>query len=508
MEIIQLQLLQVETKNSKTISSENLVVVFNADSCKFYYNDGTMYEANIPFLLQKAWILPSGLLLWRKPELNEDETSQIPFLFSWNHPLEEIKWVPLSWPQKEFMKFNDTILNVQDVGRIFIFTRDEWNLYLWEYKVLQVTGKNLDRNYSIHRSSPVNCLKESISNALGDTRSKHGMELLMSINASGCIKKVFVTCFKGNTILWVVSDQELKGYNVFSKELLISESCLDAALVKATSQDNFDVLILKKQGTLFLWNNSYGLNSVVLPKDFYFSLPRKRSIEESCLEKKARIIELQEPMDEIRDSVNLTFSDGTVYNAKFNFKWKSTIVKRLMDAIQGQIEISKEAAIVKRFQNFHFSSEYNNLREDDEFGNFVIILYSFLDIKFRNDSGNGHKKISDIQRKIPKSVLSALKISQNVLFQSRFGNLVSKSQSLKREIQSNLVLEVDDLKALLLSFHLVYESLKLNVVLKKYLAELGEFLLEIASSIGALWFVEYYRSDGIPQGMILMSHLV
>ena len=492
MEITQLAALQEHDNGTNS----EFRVVFDTNSCTFYYNDGSTIEANVPFLLEKAWTISSTLLLWRKPEANEDCTSQIPFLFSWNHALQEIKWVPLSLANKEFMKFNDSILNVQDIGKIFISTRDENCLYLWEYKELIGPGKVLDRNYSIHRSSPVYGLKESISNALGDTRSKMGMELLMSleINTLENVKKVFVSSFKEQTIFWILSNQELKGYKVHSKELFISESCLDAALIKATTSQDSDVLILKNGGDLMLWSQYYGINSVFLPRDFYFSLPRKRSLEESCLEKKAKMVELQELKD-YHDSVKIVFSDGIAYKAKLDFSCKSTLLKRLLDGIHGQLEISKESAIIKRFQNFHFSSQYKSLKEEDEFGNFVISFFSFVDLKnYLQNIGKCSKKIADIQGKIPVSVISALKISRNF---GRFQNLLNSSQSLQKELQSRLILQVDDLKILLVSFQLVYESLKLNILLHKYLIEMGEFLYGIASVIGAHKFLEYYRFDGV-----------
>lgn len=493
--------MRIQILNELKDSIKDVQVLIDADSCKFYYKDGSMYEANIPFLLAKAWELPSGLLLWRKPELNEDCSSQIPFLFSWHHPLQEIKWIPLS-DDREYLKFNDKILKVQDMGRIFMISRDDFMLYLWEYKVLQMKGKNLDRNYSIHRSSPVNALKESISNALGDTRSKLGMELLMSLSVTESIKKVFVSTSRGNLILWVLSNQELKGYNVSAREVLVSQECVDAALVYATSMEEFDVLILKSKGELVLWNHLYGINSVFLPKEFYFSLPRKRSLEESCLEKKARIVEFKES-DKVDDSVNLVFSDGTVYKATFDFKFKSSLVQRLIIGIQGQIEISKECAIVKRFLSFHFSSQYDSLKEDDEFGNLAIVLFSFMDLPVQSNLGKWGKKMTDIQRKIPRSILSALQVPDDAMFQSRFGKLIRSAQSLKRELQSNLLLQVDDLKAILQSFHLIYESLKLNIVLHKYLLELGEFLLRISLKIGAIRYVEYYHFDGIPKCILI-----
>jgi hypothetical protein len=490
MEITQIQ--QIEQECTKDVS-----VVFDADSCKFYFKDGSMYEANIPFLLAKAWELPSGLLLWRKPEANEDHTSPIPFLFFWEHPLEEIQWIPLE--QLEFMKYNHQILKIQDLqdkGRVFMVSRNNDKLYLWEFKELVIKGKNLDRNYSIHRSSPVNLLKESISNALGDTRSKNGMELLMSLCVTGSIKQVFVSRRRGDLILWILCNQELKGYQVSTSKLVTSQECVDAALVYATSKEEFDVLILKSNGELVLWNNYYGLNPVSLPKDFYFSLPRKRTLEECCLENKARIVQFKESEKE-DDSVNLVFSDGTVYAATFGFQFKSSLVQRLIIGIQGQIEISKECAIVKRFLSFHFSSEYNCLKEDDEFGNLVIVLFSF--IKGQSKLGKWGNKIADIQRKIPRSILSALNVADDAKLKSRFDKLIHSGQSLGRELQSNLLLQVEDLKAILQSFHLIYESLKLNIILHRYLFELGELLLWISSTIGAVRYVEYYHMDGIPK---------
>jgi hypothetical protein len=178
-------------------------------------------------------------------------------------------------------------------------------------------------------------------------------------------------------------------------------------------------------------------------------------------------------------------------------------VQRLISGIQGQIEISKECAIVKRFLGFHFSSQYDSLKEEDEFGNLVIVLFSFMDLQVQSNFGKLGKKMADIQRKIPRSILSALKVPDDVMFQSRFEKLIRSAQSLKRELQSNLLLQVDDLKAILQSFHLIYESLKLNIVLHKYLRELGEFLLRISSKIGAIKYVEYYHLDGIPKCILI-----
>ena len=62
-----------QVHSQEGIITSEFKAVFNGDNCHFYYNDGSVYEANMPFVLIKAWALPKGVLLWRKAEVNEDK---------------------------------------------------------------------------------------------------------------------------------------------------------------------------------------------------------------------------------------------------------------------------------------------------------------------------------------------------------------------------------------------------------------------------------------------------
>ena len=185
-----------------------LVLIFESFA-KFYLDDGRIFVSNLPFIVNQVWALDHGLLLTRKLEYGEHADSQIPFVFTWTHPLEEIKWIPTAYPSLRNQKtgtpgglagsssvsspclaVDQEILAVNSCPRsnaTLIISLDPFSgkLSVWEYTHVNTSTKGLERNFSIYRSSPVNFLGESqmavdLSIALGDTKSCLGMRLLGS----------------------------------------------------------------------------------------------------------------------------------------------------------------------------------------------------------------------------------------------------------------------------------------------------------------------------------------
>ena len=195
-----------EEGHGAKVPRRTLVVLYTTFA-KFYLDNGLSFVSNVPFVTSQVWALDRGILLSRQLEHGETADMSVPYLFTWTHPLEEIKWIPVSRPSKcfspnqdshgsndkeksatSFLSIEEPVLCVQKAhksGKTIVLTlcNASDTLNVWEYEPLGPSGRKLERSYSAYRQSPLNGdsqLALDIARALGDTKSKIGLKWIAS----------------------------------------------------------------------------------------------------------------------------------------------------------------------------------------------------------------------------------------------------------------------------------------------------------------------------------------
>jgi hypothetical protein len=193
------------------IVTHRTLVILYSSFAKFFLENGSTYTAKIPFLTSQVWALERGLLISRELESGEtvDKTG-VSHLFTWAHPLKEIKWLPLLVPPSKdlhtsknrelksskkgdderptaVMPIDERVLCVQKTSNrsrktmVVTLSDTTGRMSLWECEVLGSSGKKLERTYSAYRQSPLNLRGETdLFRLLGDNKSEMGLKKICS----------------------------------------------------------------------------------------------------------------------------------------------------------------------------------------------------------------------------------------------------------------------------------------------------------------------------------------
>lgn len=193
-----------EEGHGAKVPRRTLVVLYTTFA-KFHLDNGQTFVSNVPFVTSQVWALDRGILLSRQLEHGETADTSVPYLFTWTHPLEEIKWIPASGPQQclspkqdnhgkskeksttSFLPIDESVLCVHRAhksGKTIILTlcNATGTFNVWDYETLGSSGKKLERSYSAYRQSPLNgdSRLALVARALGDTKSKIGLKWIAS----------------------------------------------------------------------------------------------------------------------------------------------------------------------------------------------------------------------------------------------------------------------------------------------------------------------------------------
>ncbi|KAI8824175.1 uncharacterized protein EV422DRAFT_309840 [Fimicolochytrium jonesii] len=326
-------------------------------------------------------------------------------------------------------------------------------------------------------------------------------------------------------------------------EILWSLPALGAVQLRCVRSKAFDVLILNPDHTLKLWTGNQGFVACKIPTDFpsvlsgHLTGPGKRprspddtdpgktdSMEDISVPeaepgfRTSRIVQLSSAAD---NRFNLELSNGTTYRATLEPNFRSSVVRRCVEALRHALPVD----LFDAFQQRLFTSQHGTALEpttegDYEWQTLVGVLCSFCRQRFPSD----RKEAQSPKRQRPDSLTTLLNRSKRK--RRWIAKLVEQA--------SHLLAEEDDvsqdtcvpscpsptsrfdqlaqhpngpsltphLPTILLFLHVVYEDLKLNILTAKHASRLAHVLLHIAKSLEWSDYVYYYGQEQPEESLV------
>ena len=313
-------------------------------------------------------------------------------------------------------------------------------------------------------------------------------------------------------VLWIQGKECLEAWNVkkaglkMEFEFRCSEPCLSFAVLESTNRIHSDILILDTNHNLLLKTYEYGNVSLRSPIQAHSLTSTKRRRDSLETENDSidpfstcslPIIGLLHP---VGNRVNLLFSNGKQSRATFDFMPPSTLVSYCLYALKDVYPLQVESLIVKRFWITLFGKKNSNC-------DFQILIETILslvsDLPKREQNVSEKSSAWEILQnqpnvKFPKCVLDSFKKSKlKFSSESYVDILLSKANELKSSFHGQEPLLLKDLKSLVLKWHLIYESISLQVFSKQIQNELGKILCILSSMNGMQEYMYYYLYHGI-----------
>ncbi|CAG8436254.1 8034_t:CDS:2 [Ambispora gerdemannii] len=540
--------------NNVLIRERCLCIILH-NSAKVYFENGDSHAFRIPSI-QRAWALELGILfecfLEDNPCLSESMQDDSiptppPTLLSLLDPLAEIKAVSIVdkilynneelvflGPMNPFTNADEELIFVGGATTndplIFTYNRQTGRQYLYRYGIKRGSNiigemENPGRRSSGLKSDLVDrFLHPDSQNFLSYERRDFSeasvevyLELLWSENyhPSGSINdlsafiahesnggKVFGIFTRSTETLTLLDIlQERDQHRISFKSQF---SALAAMSISSTRPNLLDILMLKKDGTLELWIGSDKFLPITVPNEDFFCMK-----EESLVN---RVIDIK---DCVQHRVNIVLSDDMVLRTSLNFILSSTLVRSCMGSLSFAIPVSEYLEFKLRFLQYTFgnANKYMEIPQASEWENFIVTLLSFChtnpsnDVSMSDDDQNTSILYNDDDWNALLSIPHHRKIDLNNIYQSleptnahvmdnSIINNYEKSKrlavlfSFERNFQAYL-------PSILYALHLLYEDLKLNVILQKYMQYHLPLLMQLASLLGWESYLDYYTRHNI-----------
>ncbi|TPX61171.1 hypothetical protein PhCBS80983_g01241 [Powellomyces hirtus] len=305
-----------------------------------------------------------------------------------------------------------------------------------------------------------------------------------------------------------------------------ADDVLGAVPLKATRAKARDVLMLHKDNTMKLWTGYERCIPCELPAEIIRLIPpvkRQRSedgTEDVTLKGStsggsspsppfltgSRITGLSQAAD---DCVNLLFSTGENVRVSLNFRPKSTLVARCLEAMYYAGDPALFGAFQLCFLKLHYGpkKKWKIESTQHEWTDFVTALLSFCqeDAVSRRVKGAPSDTVPDqYMAWLKQRTQGRRKVGrvhfQDVSLSSAF--IKARSQEQHVEQSRGWILRV------ILLFHVVYEDLKLDTLMARCLPLLGDLLFHLARMLRWEEYVQYYRIDGFTNVATLTNDVV
>jgi anaphase-promoting complex subunit 1 len=337
-----------------------------------------------------------------------------------------------------------------------------------------------------------------------------------------------------NEIIWFNAADEgfIIGWKfIFELERAITQDhyryqAVSAVAVHATRQKQKDVLVVQSTGSLLLW---IGVMKCIPCKFPFLSQKRHHLDTVETASKRRRMgtttehslnhqvdehpsqpsslddITSQSPVEIRRATYNritIKMSNHLVYLSVLNFFVRSSLLQDCLSALQMSIPRRLYELFIVRFIDFHFGQDHGHHLHEWE--SFIVIFMSFC---YGKQVGNRRHAPSVGRSKW--DYLETLPLHPSLISFSSLQTL-ALNQTTTESIEQKLSLEAEKiakkhsndptileyLPAVLLSFHLIYEDMKLSTQNLRRQSNLAGLLLQIARKIMWSSFEQYYMHDG------------
>ncbi|CAG8508489.1 9869_t:CDS:2 [Ambispora leptoticha] len=546
----------LDAKSYVNVSTrERCLCVILHNSAKVYFENGDSHEFRIPSV-QRAWALELGILfecfLEDNPCLSESmqddsTTAPPPTLLSLLDPLAEIKAISIVdkilynndelvflGPMNPFTNVDEELIFVGGAitndPLIFTYNRQIGRQYLYRYGIKRgnnIIGEmeNSERRSSGLKSDLVDRFLHPDSQSFlsyerrdfSEASVEVYLELLWSENChtsepinnfsafiahefnGGKVFGIFSRSKETLTLLDIL--QEHDHYRISFKSQF---SALAAMSISATRQNLLDMLLLKKDRTLELWIGADKFLPITIPNEELSYMK-----EESFVD---RVIDIK---DCVKHRVNIVLADNMVLRTSLKFIPSSTLVRSCMGSLSFAIPVSEYLEFKMRFLQYNFGNakKYMEIPQASEWENFVVTLLSFCHTNPSGDVGMSDNDQStsilynDDDWNAMLSTRHHCKIQLNSIYQSlEPPNAHAMDKSIINDCEKSKKLAVlfsfernfqAYLPSILYALHLLYEDLKLNVILQKYMQYHLPLLMQLASLLGWESYLDYYTRHNI-----------
>ena len=353
---------------------------------------------------------------------------------------------------------------------------------------------------------------------------------------------VFLVFESSKTVLaYLLSPDNTDFPEITSPTLLKSKfyfqlSAISCISVQSTRENQSDVLFLMSDHTFSIWtgDGESSLITCTLPNNFQtlfessststsIKTPKRRrdsQVEEDEIythpSRRSRVVSVS---DNVYNRVNMTLSNGLVFRASLDFRPKTYLVQKILQALSHVLPQHQFFALRTRFLSTvfgEFGVKNNVLLENSEIGGFIISLFSFLHSDSTLNQFTGKTSTAEqnededdwdylIASSFHKSYAENSSLScldkpliPNTKGVSTMEKFFEISKELGFEFHKALSREtiLEYLPIIMLSLHLVYEDLKLNVVTMQYIHHLQPLLSLLAFALNWKSFVDYYDRNG------------
>ncbi|CAG8474689.1 1003_t:CDS:2 [Acaulospora colombiana] len=314
-----------------------------------------------------------------------------------------------------------------------------------------------------------------------------------------------------------------------------------AAPVIATRSHLYDILFVKEVGkvsTLELWIGygkliplnldydaiKYGLEfcgsreestrkDAHIPQEaFSHQLFRKYLISTpTYFHSNAPIIGLR---DYVHNRLNFVFSN-TIVRVSLNFIPNSKLARSCLEALSYVLPTDLYFDFKAQYMSFQYGGDgkFSDLRRGTEWENFVTVLFSFLHLSGQNLPDHRYQESLDESEKsdwdFMLSSTKHAKFNFNTHYQCLRPSITTENCSIIKLFEKSRRLYyayfafyhrlekkfISFLPSILLSLHLVYQDLKLDTLLQKFINDLVPLLIQLAYFLGWDRYIDYYQRD-------------
>ena len=413
---------------------QEALVVFTADSVRFYFDKGQQFVVKLPFAVRRAWPLAkAGMLVERLTDSNASPT--IPVLFTVMHPVEEAKAIYISnksHPESlvsPFLQSHHEIVFVstESCATGLLVTYDRCKSLVTVFRLLGASDSNADSHFLSLTGQYSHSTDTGTPACVAADRSLVSLISLQPffshlLGYEGCdVDKCFIAHdANGSEVLWLVMKTQKRAVclklecpNVSPPDnRIINDIELLDALPAVSSRNGslMDVLLLLTDGSLAMLMSSTHLVHCIVPHHLPFahhgshdtrSKRRKTSMDQDVSQmykavavsttpsksrrevpkspRANRIVELLHSFDNV---VAVKLADKSIARIKTAVYIESTAVQMCLQAIEAALPPDLYSLFHRRLIVFNSCEKAisNNCRliRQIEWDSFQITLFSFL----------------------------------------------------------------------------------------------------------------------------------
>ncbi|CAG8532055.1 7553_t:CDS:2, partial [Acaulospora morrowiae] len=218
--------------------------------------------------------------------------------------------------------------------------------------------------------------------------------------------------------------------------------------------------------------------------------------------------------DYVCNRVNLVFSNCVV-RVSLSFLPNSKLVRSCLEALSYVLPTGLFFDFKAQYMLFQYGTneKFSDIQRGTEWENFVTVLFSFIHLMGQDFSGYGYqesfKKLETSDWDFLMASSRHTKFNFNTHFQCLQPPIITKNCSMIKLLERSQKLHcasftyyqrlekkfLSFLPSILLSLHLVYQDLRLNVLLQKFINDLIPLLIQLAYFLGWDAYIDYYQRN-------------